>query len=439
MESYSKTVSAFWVLISFMVLTISSNAAMAETLDEKAWNSVWDRLSKFLPANTSSEEVHALTIVVPATWASRDRDGLVELQRIAGAIPENTFNVDPSRMSLSLHQAYSRIISDVALPELPKAQEDEFLKAQNEYNKAVDEYIARVNSFRQLWKERQEELKAQGEPVDTLARNQFKSDLGGYFNSVQAKLQVATVKVQKYAPIGSHWIDALKLLRAELANASSDMTGVYSYEGGFATLKSISADCSNENEEGWDVWSFNQTTSSQTVRSSNWNGGGGWSGGFVNVNLGGGGGNGSNVVMTSGDNIKIKFCNLTYVSLRPGPWFDPSFLQAIDAGVLTMKPGAQLGGKEKIFGPDGSIPRLVKGAIVARRMVFEAKLSTTYLSEMRKNSGGSGGVRIGPWSIGGGGGSSEFKREYNTADGYYGRSTSTDVPVVIAIVTESTK
>ena len=93
---------------------------------------------------------------------------------------------------------------------------------------------------------------------------------------------------------------------------------------------------------------------------------------------------------------------------------------------------------KRIFGPDGQIPRLVKGAVVARRVVFMAQLDETNLNEFRKNSSGSGGVRIGPWSIGGGGGSTQFRREYNEAQGKYGRSTNTDVPVILAIITEPT-
>ena len=82
---------------------------------------------------------------------------------------------------------------------------------------------------------------------------------------------------------------------------------------------------------------------------------------------------------------------------------------------------------------------MVKGAVVARRVQFVATMDETKLREMQRTFSGSGGFRIGPWSIGGGGGSSEFKRDVSSASGKYGRSTASDVPVILAMITEPTK
>jgi hypothetical protein len=202
-------------------------------------------------------------------------------------------------------------------------------------------------------------------------------------------------------------------------------------------LTAIANDCPDDGV-GWDELLFSQSVDSQNIRTSSWNGGGGWAGTFFNLNLGGGGSNYQNVITTSNESVKLRFCNLTYVPLRPGAWFDISFLQAIDAGLLKLKPNSPSKGTT-ILGPKGVIPRMVKGAVVARRLVFEAKLGTTNLNEMRSNSGGSGGVRIGPWNIGGGGGSTQFTREYTATNGAYARSTATTVPVIIAVITEPTK
>ena len=112
------------------------------------------------------------------------------------------------------------------------------------------------------------------------------------------------------------------------------------------------------------------------------------------------------------------------------------FFQAIDGGLLKLKPDSPSKGK-KILGPDGVIPRMVKGAVVARRIIFEAKLGTPDLNEIHQQFRRLGGVRIGPWNIGGGYGSTQFTREYTATNGAYARSTATTVPVIIAIITRT--
>lgn len=425
------------ISLASALAAVAAPAVQAQSLDQKAWNAVWDRLTMILPANTPSESVHALRVIVPATWAGHDGEGLRELQNIASAIPDAEFSTDPSRLRLQLHQIYSNFVLDVDLPPQKEKDQAAFLAAQTAYNTAFKEYLTELDGYLDRWKKRVLDLRERGEPVDTLARLRFRTDMGGYFNLVQAKLDTAANNAQKFAPVANQWAQAVRRLRDEISSAQSDLRDLYGYEGGFSTLSAIANDCPDAGP-GWDELLFNQSINSQNLRTSNWNAGGGWGGTFFNLNVGGGGSNYTNVVTTSSENVKLRFCNLTYVPLRPGAWFDISFLQAIDAGLLKLKADSPSKGK-KILGPDGVVPRLVKGAIVARRIVFDASLGTTNLNEMRSNSGGSGGIRIGPWNIGGGGGTTEFKREYTTANGGYARSTATTVPVIIAIITEPTK
>jgi hypothetical protein len=425
------------ITLTSICFTLSALSAQAQTLDQKAWNAVWDRLAMILPANTPTESVHALRVIVPATWAIRDEEGLRELQNVASAIPEAQFSIDPSRLRLQLHKIYGNFVLDVDLPAQSKKDQAAFLAAQTAYSLAFDEYLDRLDKYLYRWHKRVEDLKVRGDPVDSQARLRFRTDMGGYFNLVQAKLDTAANNAQKFAPVANQWAQAVRRMRDEISNAQSDLRDLYGYDGGFATLTAIANDCPDTGV-GWDELTFNQSVNSQNLRTSNWNGGGGWEGTFFNLNAGGSGSNYNNVITSSDENVKLRFCNLTYVPLRPGAWFDISFLQAIDAGLLKLKPTSPSKNK-KILGSDGVIPRMVKGAIVARRINFEAKLGTTSLNEMRSNSGGSGGIRIGPWNIGGGGGSTQFSREYTTANGSYARSTATTVPVIIAIITEPTK
>lgn len=422
--------------------TLVSTPMGAQALDQKAWEATWERLHRVLPGDTPMESVHALKVIVPATWAKQDVAGLVELQHYAGAIPEETFSIDPSRLKLTLHQQYARFILDVDLPIQRPEERRQFEAALERYERAFDAYRARLKSYLEDWEVRKKDLTERGERITSKARLDFRQDNGGYFAAVQGKLDSASDDVQRFAPLDNHWRQAVRRLRDEIDNARSDLTDVYGYYGGEATLEAIKDDC-NENGPGWEVLAFSKSVEATAISSSSWNANGAWGGAFFSVGIGGGASNYEKNISAASENIELRFCNLTYVPLRPRGWFDVSFLQAIDRGEVKLKPGSSsaeyLKNGGKLLGSSGAIPRLVKGAVVARSIRFVATMEENKLFEMRKTSSGGGGLRIGPWNIGGGGGSSEFKRDVSGAAGRYGRSTDTDVPVILAVITEPTK
>ena len=422
--------------ISISFLALLPTTAPAQSLDQKAYDAVWDKLKKILPANTPSEQVHALTVIVPATWAKQDEESLIELQNIAGAIPPETFSIDPGRMKRRLHKIYSDYVLDVNLPNVPPEQQAKFDAASKAYDTILQDYWARLDIYNTRWIQRVADLERRKDPVTARAKLRFRKQYGRDMLDVQNRLDTAARALQAYAPAASQYGRAVRAIREEITGAQSDQVGTFDYDGGFATLDAIKNDCTDDGN-GWDEIEFKSSMSSQETRSSNWNGNGSWGGSFFSIGGGGGSSDYSNVVKTANDSVALRFCNLTYVSLGPGSWWDADLLQAIDRGALTLKADSPMKGK-LVFGPDGQIPRIVKGAVVARRVLFMAQLDETNLNEFRKNSGGSGGVRIGPFSIGGGGGSTQFRREYNEGHGKYGRSTNTDVPVIIAIITEPT-
>jgi len=60
-------------------LSVLSAPCSGQTLDQKAYSAVWERLKAVLPEDTPIENVHALKVIVSATWAKRDRAGLSRL------------------------------------------------------------------------------------------------------------------------------------------------------------------------------------------------------------------------------------------------------------------------------------------------------------------------------------------------------------------------
>lgn len=436
-QSMQKRPARQLALVSMAALLCVAAQGHSQTLDQKAYDAVWDRLEQILPDGTATENVHALRIIVPATWTSDSDNGLLDLQNIAGAIPAAEFSTDPSRIQLLLHRMYADYVLDIDLPQQTAEQQREYLAANDAYDRAYEAFMDRAERYNRRWEAYKAEESSAGRQITSQTRLRFREENSGFFTGVQGRLDIAAANLQRFAPVGSAYNQAIRRMRDAVADEQSVLRGIYPYDGGADTLRALS-DCDDNNPAGWDEIAFTSTTNSQRTRSSGWNGGGSWSGAFFSLGGGGGGTNYSNVVQNQNESVILRFCNLTYVPLRPRNWFDPSILQAIDSGSLRLKSGSPMRG-QRVFGADGRIPRLVKGAIVARRVMFMANLSQDRLDEMRSNSGGNGGVRIGPFRIGGGGGSTEFRREYTSQSGRYGRSTLTTVPVIIAIVTEPTE
>jgi hypothetical protein len=408
----------------------------AQTLDQKAYNAVWDRLERLAGVSNASEEVHVLQYVTPATWGSGTEEGLRELQRIAGAIPSNNFKIDPSVRTRLLHEIYASFVADLDLPKVPPKQEKAFLAASARYGKAVKAAEARSEEFEKLWQVEEKDIVSRNEEVTTLKKVRFRDSHVGFFDEVEAELDSAENEVQQFSPVAGAWVKALRRLRSSLnATMSGSTAGIWTYQASFAGMQ-VMNDCAADGP-GWTKWILNRAVSSERTRTGQFYAGGGWNAGFFSIDGSANGSDYSHVLATDGESITIGFCNLQYMPVSPSDWFDIDLLQAIDEGSLSLKPNSP-NYRKVILGPDGRIPRLVKGLIVARRMQIDANLSSTSLDEYKRHVSGSSGVRIGPWNVGGGGGFDEFTKVSQSASGGYVRSTDTTVPVIIAVVTETT-
>jgi hypothetical protein len=427
-----------------VLLLVASGQIYAQSNDEKAWNAVWDRLERIIPKGDENNIVHVLDVPVPATWV-QGGEALFDLQRIAGAIPDEQFTIDPSKMKSLLHQVYTSYVFDVDLPQASSADRAAFLAAENAYASAMKDYEAVLKDYLALWKAHVEDLKGMGQPITSQARLRFRGQHAGMFAGVQARLDDSTSDIQKFAPVAQYWVQAVRRLRDEALGAQSDMHDLYTYTGGTSTLELLKQkDCADPlGSAGWEEVVLSKSMTSEKTRQSKWNANGGWGGSFFGGSFvrGGGGAAGSSYqhwLNTDKDTIALRFCQLTPIDLGPGTWFVPSLLQAIDEGRIKLKSKSPMANVRPL-GPKGAIPRMVKGAIVARRVAFSARIESARLTEFRKEFSASGGGRIGPFRIRGGGSKTEYSKESISEDGTYTRSTAFDVPVVIALITEPTR
>jgi len=430
-----RCVPALVVIIAIIGLPLP---AFSQTLDERAWNAVWDRLEQRIPNGNDSNIVHVMEVPIPVTWIDGYEENLRELQRYAGAIPEETFTIDPSRTSRLLHQIYSSVVLDLDLPTGSDKQRKAFLNATATYKQAFTQYNTDLDKFLERWEKRKAELKDMGKPADDLALLRFRGEQAGSLLDSRERVVDASRQVQKLRQVNDYWARAVERLTVEVTGSETRGRDVFTYEGGFAALQGIKNDCADDSDKGWERITFSKDTTSERTRTSSWNGGGSWSAGFFSIGAGARGSSYQHWLNSANDSVRLGFCHLEYVPLGPGGWFVPELLKDVDRGNLRVKQGSSQAGK-KMFGPDGSIPRMVKGALVARRILFEANMEASRLEEFKREISGSGGGRIGPFRIRGGGSRSEYSKQTDNEKGGYLVSTAFSVPVIVALITEPTK
>jgi len=429
-----------WLAARFatpVALIAACATAGAQTLDQKAWNAVYDRLANRLKNQNDYETVHVLDEFVAATWVKGTEASSLELLNLAGALPEPVFSVVPSVMKERLHDVYLRAVLDVDLPLQDEAKSKAYRAARTEFGTAYDALQARKRSYDDLWDKHAERLRARNEKVNSRAYLKFLEQNKGYFTQTRGDMEDAVKKLQQFAPVSEVWASAVTNLRLLYTDMQVVTPGLFRYEGDHETLESLK-ECEDGKPDGWETIVFGSSVDSTQNRTSKWNASGGWGGSFFKLNAGGGGGSYQSTISKATESVTLRFCNMRRIALSPGAWFVPSLFRAIHEGDLKLKDDSKLK-RAKLLGPDGMVQRVVKGAIVARSVQFIAKLDESKLTEMRSHAGRSGRIGIGPFGARAGKGRTDFSRELRTAKGEYGLSTSSDVPIVLAIITEEVK
>lgn len=425
--------------LAFAVLIAVGSSVSAQTLDQKAWNAVWDRLERRLAAPTPDHVVHVLRFPVPMTWGvDRTRAARQQLANLAGIVPGETFSIDPRNEEQRLHDRYLTIAGDIEPP--IGYSEEQWKKVQAALDDVTSawEEVLEVNSrLNDMWATQKGILEAAGEPADSLAMDDFFRRNSKLLQRPFRKLKEANDQVQRLTTAGQYVTLSLLALADSVASVYTAQNPIpWDYEGDFSVAKQIASDCDDSVPNQWEEISFGTVVSSEQIRTSGWSGNGSYDGFFFSISGGAGGDEYTKVITKEGDRVSLRLCNLSYVNVAPGDWFSMDLLKRIDRGDLTLKEGATI--PRPILGPEGYIPRLVSGLIVARRVVFEARLDRYRLDEIRRNIAGDAGVRIGPFQIGGRGSRSEYSKREDTADGGYRFGTSYTVPVILAVVTEAT-
>lgn len=143
--------------------------------------------------------------------------------------------------------------------------------------------------------------------------------------------------------------------------------------------------------------------------------------------------------------VKITVQSSTRVPVTPGDWYPGGFLADLASsaqgptgqGYTIVAPWMASGGKgsASLFGQFGIAGTRVAELVVAYKPSFEITMSANTYQQNKQKFEASGGIRIGPFSFGGHGGSeSDYTKSTAKANTFSGGSTSEDPQIIGVIV-----
>lgn len=412
-----------------------------QDLDRKAWDHTWDRFEEVVTGSHhgalgDKEWVNILKFPRPIDGGVPGKfnpAAKVQLQNIAGIVPKREFSLDPSDQDIRLHNVYRTVLMSVQVPAVSADQQKKIDDAATNYDELYKVYDKERSEWsNRIIKEIEDYKKLGGEP-DESTYFQIRDATSGAIAAKKAAMDSALGKW--YALLPPDW--ALTAALSDLHNATNGSADVKTN----GTWRYDVSDPLNWGDDtcaanGWYELKVASNVASQKTRTTSWNGSGGWSGSFFKIGGNVGASNFTNVVSKDSDSVGLRFCQIRYVGVT-APWLHMDVLKGIDSGIYQLKPSSPLVGK-KILGPDGLIPRIVKGLVVARDIQMNASLEATRIDEMKRSYGGGGGFGVGPIRFGGSASKTEYKIDQSNSSGSFGLSTNYGRPVVLAIVIEET-
>jgi hypothetical protein len=147
------------------------------------------------------------------------------------------------------------------------------------------------------------------------------------------------------------------------------------------------------------------TTSAQSSsRATHWNGSGGWNLGFFSIGGNAGGSSDERHMQSNTTAIEVSFKRLEQVEIVRAPWFQP---------LLFKTYGLQLNG---YWGPGGLLSCFPTHIILGRGLTVKLHMNRQAKDTFRRHVGGSSGLSIGPFSIGGSSGSDTRSESHTEQD-----------------------
>lgn len=137
--------------------------------------------------------------------------------------------------------------------------------------------------------------------------------------------------------------------------------------------------------------------------------------------------------------ITFEFQDLTTITVTPGAWYDPSIPGNYKNGpFFEGHSGFQPKSGDDVyyFGTGGLLARSITALIIGYRPTIIIDGGSSFTSDVKTKIDAGGSLIIGPFSIGGSGGSQTEKDTFDYSDGKITAKSNGDWPYIVAIVSD---
>lgn len=129
--------------------------------------------------------------------------------------------------------------------------------------------------------------------------------------------------------------------------------------------------------------------------------------------------------------VEIGFKAWDTIQIQDSGWFDQAFVNAKCDGEYRTGYG-----KEDFFGEKGAMGLRKTGMLVVYKPSFTIRSKTGFSKDYREKFEASGGLRIGPFKIGGGGGSSTIIQDKAVTSNEFSGTTDSETPFIAGITVQ---
>jgi uncharacterized membrane protein YgcG len=449
--NHDSDLRAYTISLVAAACFLASSGAVYASPDEDAWDMVATKIHAFLVGNDKDfDKTHLIqlpTVPVYADWT--DKKYLYPLYMIADSVPKWGPVWFPTNKTFS--DAYRQFAYSLALPAPTPAKEAQakaYVIAAKSYSDAVSSWRNDWLKFdakqkhdhpnqTAAWVSKQNWYSDNAAPDLSTRRDAMLAAYVTYQNGLDATTRILGMWTKKIDEVAR--IDIRMPISAEQFNADENDPTSWTTEPRLpvkfnsTALATLVADGKAQFQTSAPAvtWTFDSGADHSSISRSSWSASASY-GPFFNGSV--------NHSQTSIDLSKqgtfVKFGYYALAQIPIGPtsnWYTQALITNYACG--PFKPDSHTTPADW-WGEHGRLGAVPVSVIVAYRPVLEAMLTSEQYSLFESATSGSGGLSIGPFSVGGGGSSFSQTIDKHWNNGHVLVTSQSDTPMVVAVVYE---
>lgn len=419
----------------------------ADSADARAWGLLAEMIRKFTVGGNSPDEVPGLHMVIPfqpADWNNAETGDYRLMRVLADSIPRWHERYLPRNLSFS--ETYGLFVESLRLPAVNEDKAKEARAHLRALGRLAVKYLKHRTSALQDWQEFDRAQRSLP-PNQRLTFEQWWRGFGRYYvEDIQAEMTERRFKYVRahneayrgYRNIANSidmYYSTETDVRRDVLTPSGELESVYVYNV-TPDLRSFVAD-GKRNAAG-DVFAFAEEVTSVSTAydySREWRSGGlSFSGAFVR--FGASGSSETIAIDSKWDKFRMAFNahNAAWFTVTPGPWFSGRTILDFENGPFIDKSwAAEKDSANELYGPNGDYNLMAIQFLVAYQPSLSVTVDAGEYNEIRQKYRIRGGMRIGPFRIGGSGGGESVDINFDNETGTIEMTHIGEEPVIVAV------